>query len=89
MRNEVQVRGRIFSAVETHCAGSDLSLKAFCEIVGVSPSMLYKFRAPGGPYLGRDTVTALAPSLPDIPADVWLEAMGVPPAESAGAEAAP
>lgn len=53
----------------------------------VSASMLFKFRTDGGPLLGRASVTALAPVLTEIEAEVWLAAMGVPVAERPAPEA--
>ena len=42
---------------------------------GVSPSILYQYR--DGARLGRASVTALAPYMPELEAEVWLAAMGV------------
>lgn len=43
----------------------------------VSVSMLYKWRQESERRLGRDSVNALAPLMPDIAAETWLAAMGV------------
>lgn len=43
---------------------------------GLSPSLLYQYRD-GRARLGRESVSALRQILDDVPAEVWLAAMGV------------
>lgn len=80
MWNLNQARERIWQSIDEHggaTAVSNLTKPAEDKPPEVSASMLFKFRSPGGPHLGRDSVNALTPILTDIAAEVWLAAMGI------------
>lgn len=80
MWNLSQARERIWESIADHggaTAVSNLTKPADDQPPAVSPSMLFKFRGPTGPLLGKDSVNALAPILTDIDAEVWLAAMGI------------
>lgn len=77
MRNEVQVRSRIWESVIRHGGPSAVVRAAKTADGGISESMLFKFRREGGPLLGKDSVNALAPVLDDIDLETWSAAMGV------------
>lgn len=64
-------------------------IAAITGVAGISASMMYQFLRPNGPYLGRASVTAMAPLLPTVSAGAWLSAMGVHSGEDAVTVGAP
>lgn len=80
MWNLNQARERIWESIAAHggaTAVSNLTKPSEEKAPAVSPSMLFKFRSPSGPLLGKDSVNALSPILTDVSAETWLAAMGI------------
>lgn len=82
MRNDVQVRERIWASIERHGGASKVSeatRPSPDEPPAVSASMLHKFKRADGPLLGPDSVNALQLVLEDIEERDWMAALGVRP----------